>query len=104
MVRFDPAGLPGPGGDQGDDLSLQLPQPRSGWARSSHLRRSVKRACVTAIAVHVLLRREGWEVNMKRTYRIYKALGLQLRNKTRKRCVKAKFREDRCQASRPHEI
>ncbi len=54
--------------------------------------------------VHVLLRREGWEVNMKRTYRIYKALGLQLRNKTPKRRVKAKLREDRCQASRPHEI
>ena len=54
--------------------------------------------------VHVLLRREGWEVNMKRTYRIYKALGLQLRNKTPKRRVKAKLREDRCQASRPHVI
>ena len=32
--------------------------------------------------VHVLLRREGWTVNMKRTYRIYRELGLQLRNKT----------------------
>jgi len=54
--------------------------------------------------VHVLLRREGWKVNMKRTYRIYKALGLQLRNKTPKRRVRAKLRDDRCQASRPHEI
>jgi putative transposase len=26
--------------------------------------------------VYVLFRREGWKVNMKRTYRIYKALGL----------------------------
>ncbi len=41
---------------------------------------------------------------MKRTYRIYKALGLQLRNKTPKCRVKAKLRDDRCQASRPHEI
>ena len=32
---------------------------------------------------------------MKRTYRIYRDLGLQLRNKTPKRRVKAKLREDR---------
>ena len=49
--------------------------------------------------VHVLLRREGWEINMKRTHRIYIELGLQLRNKTPKRRVKAKLREDRCAAS-----
>lgn len=30
--------------------------------------------------VHVLLRREGWEINMKKTRRIYNELGLQLRN------------------------
>jgi putative transposase len=53
--------------------------------------------------VHVLLCRAGWEVNMKRTYLIYKALGLQLRNKMPKRRVKAKLREDRCQANRPHD-
>ena len=54
--------------------------------------------------VHVLLHCEGWEVNMKPAHRIYKALRLQLRNKTPKRRVKAKLREDRCQASRPNEI
>ena len=53
--------------------------------------------------VHVLLRREGWEINMKRTHRIYNALGLQLRNKTPKRRVKAKLRDDRCVATRPNE-
>jgi hypothetical protein len=42
--------------------------------------------------VHVLLRREGWDVNIKRTHRIYNELGLQLRNKTPKRRVKAKLR------------
>lgn len=31
--------------------------------------------------VHVLLKREGWTVNAKRIYRLYKELGLQLRNK-----------------------
>ena len=44
--------------------------------------------------IHVLLRREGWNVNPKKIYRLYKELGLQLRNKTPKR-VKAKLREDR---------
>ena len=45
--------------------------------------------------IHVLLRREGWRVNAKRVYRLYRELGLQLRNKTPKRRVKAKLREDR---------
>ena len=35
--------------------------------------------------IHVLLRRKGWTVNAKRIYRLYKGLGLQLRNKTPKR-------------------
>ena len=30
--------------------------------------------------IHVLLRREGWNVNAKRIYRLYKEMGLQLRN------------------------
>ena len=46
--------------------------------------------------VHTLLRREGWEVNAKRVYRLYCEEGLQLRNKTPKRKVSAKLREDRC--------
>ncbi len=45
--------------------------------------------------IHVLLRREGWRVNGKRVYRLYREMGLQLRNKTPKRRVKAKLREDR---------
>lgn len=54
--------------------------------------------------VHVLLRREGWEINMKRTHRIYNELGLKLRNKTPKRRVKAKLREDCCAASRVNDV
>jgi len=37
--------------------------------------------------VHVLLRREGWHINVKKVHRIYRDLGLQLRNKTPKRRV-----------------
>ncbi len=54
--------------------------------------------------VHVLLRREGWQVNIKKTRRIYNELGLQLRNKCPKRRVKAKLREDRQEAAGPNEV
>jgi putative transposase len=54
--------------------------------------------------VHVLLRREGWPVNAKRIYRLYKELGLQLRNKTPKRRVKAKLREDRTEAVHSNDV
>ena len=53
--------------------------------------------------VHVVLGREGWQVNAKKVYRIYHELGLQLRNKTPKRRVKAKLRDDRQPATRPNE-
>jgi len=54
--------------------------------------------------VHVLLQREGWEINHKRTHRIYNELGLQVRNKTPKRRVKAKLREDRQEAIGPNDV
>lgn len=53
--------------------------------------------------IHVLLRREGWQVNAKRIYRLYKGLNLQLRNKTPQRRVKAKLRDDRQPAVRANE-
>jgi putative transposase len=54
--------------------------------------------------VHVLLRREGWDVNPKRIYRLYKMMGLQLRNKVPKRRVKAKLRDDRTVATSTNQI
>ena len=44
--------------------------------------------------VHVLLRREGWAVNPKRIYRLYKEMGLQIRHKVPQRRVKAKLRDE----------
>lgn len=35
--------------------------------------------------IHVLLEREGWAVNVKRTYRIYRQAGLVVRKRSRKR-------------------
>ena len=72
------------------------------------IEKRIKEICETRVRygyrrVHVLLRREGWMINMKRTRRIYADLGLQLRNKTPKRRVKAKLREDRSPAAMPNE-
>jgi putative transposase len=52
---------------------------------------------------HVLLRREGCRHGLNKTRRIYRELGLQLRNKTPKRRVKAKLRDDRRPATRSNE-
>jgi putative transposase len=35
--------------------------------------------------IHILLRREGWRVNRKRTYRLYREAGLAVRRRKRKR-------------------
>jgi putative transposase len=69
----------------------------------------IKEICETRVRygyrrVHVLLDREGWGVNIKKVYRIYKELGMQLRNKTPKRRVKAKLRDDRAEAAGPNEV
>jgi putative transposase len=69
----------------------------------------IKEMCQTRVRfgyrrVHLLLRRDGWEINAKKTYRIYKELGMQLRNKMPKRRVKAKLREDRKDAARPNDV
>ncbi len=75
----------------------------------AELSQRIKEICETRVRygyrrVHVLLRREGRVVNPKRIYRLYKDLGFQLRNKTPKRRVKAKLREDRAPATRPNDV
>ena len=54
--------------------------------------------------IHVLLKREGWAVNAKRVWRLYRLEGLQLRSKTPKRKVSAKLRQDRAVAAAPNEV
>jgi putative transposase len=54
--------------------------------------------------VHVLLRREGSEINMKKTRSISNELGLQLRSKHPKRRVEAQLRKDREEAAGPNEV
>ncbi|MCW2130619.1 hypothetical protein M2226_009418 [Bradyrhizobium elkanii] len=78
---------------------------RSGQAA---LEQKIKEICHVRVRygyrrVHVLLRREGWCHGQNKTRRIYRELGLQLRNKTPKRRVKAKLRDDRRPATRSNE-
>lgn len=69
---------------------------RSGQAELEH---RIKEICQTPVRygyrrVHVLLRREGWTINLRKTHRVYREMDLQLRNKTPKRRVRAKLRQD----------
>jgi len=54
--------------------------------------------------IHVMLRREGWAVNVKRVRRLYRMEGLNLRAKRPRRHVMAARRVERPLASRPNEI
>ncbi len=69
---------------------------RSVWyAKSQAIDQSALRLRIREIAmnrprfgylrVHVMLRREGWAINKKRVYRLYRLDGLQLRMKTKRR-------------------
>ena len=53
--------------------------------------------------IHVLLKREGWQVNHKRVYRLYCLEGLRMRPKRPRRHVSSRRREIRPLASRPDE-
>lgn len=73
------------------------------------LKKQIKQIAETRVRygyrrIHVLLCREGWQVNPKRIYRLYNEMGLQLRNKTPKRKVRAKLREDRQAAQHPNDV
>lgn len=81
------------------------------WPRSTHrhlstadpqlpLRLRLRELAATRVAygyrrLHVLLRREGWQINHKRVYRLYRTEALGLRKKTPRRrvaCVKREIR------------
>jgi putative transposase len=53
--------------------------------------------------IHVLLRREGWPINAKRVYRLYRLEKLQMRHKPPRRRVTAKLRDDRRPALAPND-
>lgn len=53
--------------------------------------------------ITILLRREGWKVNPKRVYRLYKQEGLEMRKKVPKRRVSVQYRQERAEATQPNE-
>lgn len=54
--------------------------------------------------IHIVLRREGWLVNVKRVRRLYCLEGLQMRHKPPRRRVTAKLRDDRSDAIAPNQV
>ena len=83
---------------------LVVGQPRSvQWYRCRRkpqdaLKRRIKELAEVRIRygykrIHVLLRREGWPINHKRTHRLYCELGLQLRARRPRRHVSAAHRQ-----------
>ncbi len=73
------------------------------------LKKRIKEICETHVGygyrrVYNILRRDGRHLNLKKDYRLYRELGLQLRNKTPNRRVKANLREDRAPAVRSNDV
>ncbi|MFN5289418.1 MAG: IS3 family transposase, partial [Planctomycetia bacterium] len=54
--------------------------------------------------LHVLLRREGWKVNLKRVHRLYRLEGLSMRKKTPHRKVSCQKRENRPLVQSPNQV
>jgi len=82
---------------------------RSRRPEQAPLKKRIKEIAETRVRygyrrIEVLLRREGWLVNHKRVRRLYSEMGLQLRNKSPKRRVKAKLRQDRTAATQPNQV
>jgi putative transposase len=53
--------------------------------------------------IHIMLRREGWKVNHKRVYRLYKLEGLVMRKKRHHRHVTGSRRMERVTATYPNQ-
>lgn len=82
---------------------------RSKRQDSTALKQRIREICETRVRygyrrVHVLFQRDSWEVNVKRVCRLYREMGLQLRNKFPKRKVKAKLREHRSDAIEANQV
>lgn len=92
-----------------------VPAPRSSYHYRSVrppqdvLRKRIRELAETHVRygyrrIHVLLRRDGWAVNVKRVRRLYNLEGLQMRLKPPRRRVMAKLRSDRSEATGPNQV
>lgn len=92
-----------------------VPAPRSTYHYVSRrppqepLRKRIRELAETHVRygyrrIHILLKREGWAVNVKRVRRLYNLEGLQMRLKPPRRRVMAKLRSDRSDATGPNQV
>ena len=92
-----------------------VPAPRSTYhyvgRRPSQdvLRKRIRELAETHIRygyrrIHILLQREGWDINVKRVRRLYNLEGLQMRLNPPRRRVMAKLRSDRSDATGPNQV
>ena len=72
------------------DVSLSFPATRAGAPQTAHPRDRRDPDAVYR-RITVLLRREGWHVNVKRVHRLYRLEGMQMRLKPPRRRVMAKL-------------
>ncbi len=73
-------------------LNHALYRRKSTKDEQAFLRMRIKEIAATRIwygnrRIHALLRRKGWKINHKRVYRLYKAEGLNLRSKSKRKKV-----------------
>jgi putative transposase len=97
LERVDAAGLPRL------EFDRSIYHYKSRRREQAGIEDPIREICATRVRygywrVHVLLKREGWDVSAKRTYGIDRHLGLQLRSKSQKRRMNAKLRDDRQEA------
>jgi putative transposase len=80
------------------------PRPRSDEALQMRIREiALSRVRYGFWRIYTVLRREGWEVNHKRAYRLYKLEGLNLRSKRPRRSRAGAHRLARVETTAPHE-
>ncbi len=77
--------------DPQDELRLRLKELAASRVRYGYRR------------LHVLLRREGWSVNHKRVYRLYRLEGLVIRQKTPRRKRSSRYRGERLEIAQPNQ-
>lgn len=73
---------------------------KSRRVEQAYLKKRIKEMAMARVhygylRIHTLLRREGWKINHKRVYRLYREEHLQMRRKKPRRRVQMKWREDR---------
>lgn len=77
--------------DRQEGLRMRLKELAAARPRFGYLR------------LHMLLQREGWKVNRKRVYRLYREEGLQVRTKKRKKKIATHVRAPQSEAMRRDE-